>query len=187
MYGFAAALVLGSALCALPTAAPSKLAPEPSAVEAQPAEPEEPGRRVVTLGKVRLSHLQELSVGLGTMVAHLPNSYDCTTVCKYRGFVLEAEPGLGGGRISGGYGVVHGETGRSEHFLSRVYLAYGARGAVLRTWGETDLVPREQTLVGVEGDFTIIGIQFSLGLFQSLDPAEGADPWHVDGGIGWSF
>jgi hypothetical protein len=144
-------------------------------------------RRVVGLTRFRLSHPQRASAAIGAMMVRQPARYDCSTVCEYRGVFVQAEPGISGGELSAGYAVLMGEKGRNEHFLSRVYLGYGIKGALLRTWNDADLTPSDQTLVGVEGDFTIIHVNFSLGLFRPVDTGEAEDPWVVTGGVGWGF
>ena len=57
-------------------------------------------RRIVGLTRVRLSYPQQVSGALGAMVVRQPASYDCTTVCDYRGWLFQVEPGLHGGQIS---------------------------------------------------------------------------------------
>ena len=121
------------------------------------------------------------------MVVRQPASYDCTTVCQFRGWLFQAEPGLAGGQLSAGYAVVTGEKGRNKHFLSNVYVGYGVKGALLRTWGEANLDPPDQTLLGVEGDFTVIRVNFSLGVFRHVGSGEPDDRWLIAGGIGWGF
>jgi hypothetical protein len=143
--------------------------------------------RVVGIGRARVSFPQQFSVAAGAIVASQPRSWDCTTVCEFRGFVFEAEPGLSGGQLSAGYAVIMGETGSAGNFLTDVYLAYGVRGALLRTWGDADLRPEDQTLAGVEGEFTVIRISFSLGLFRSVGSSTPEDDWILTGGAGWGF
>jgi hypothetical protein len=142
--------------------------------------------RRYTLLRTRVSHPQRLSVGSGLLWTRQPVTYDCTTVCEMRGLALEVEPGVNGVQISAGFAVAAAETRGHERFLARVYRAYGVRGAVLRTWGDADLDPAEQTLAGVEGQFTVIGVSFSLGLFKRLG-SSAPEPWSVTGGLGWGF
>jgi hypothetical protein len=144
-------------------------------------------RRVVGLTRFRVSFPQRVSGAVGAMVVRQPARYDCSTVCEYKGLFVQAEPGLSGGELSAGYAVLMGEKGRNEHFLSKVYLGYGIKGALLRTWNDADLTPSDQTLLGIEGDFTIIHVNFSLGLFRHVGSGEADDPWVVTGGIGWGF
>ena len=92
---------------------------------------------------------------------------------------------FGGSRRTGN--VIMGETGRTRSFLSDIYLAYGIKGALLRTWGGADLRPADQTFVGVEGDFTVIRVNFSLGVFRHVGSGNPDDDWIVTGGIGWGF
>ena len=78
-------------------------------------------RRVVGVGRLRISHPQRLSGALGAMFVRQPADYDCTSVCEYRGLLLQAEPGLDGGQISAGYAVLWGEKDRRKHLLSSVF------------------------------------------------------------------
>jgi hypothetical protein len=143
--------------------------------------------RVVGLSRIRLSFPQRLSGAVGGMIVRQPANYDCSTVCEFKGPFFEVEPGFSGGQLSVGYASLMGEKGGNEHFLSSVYLGYGVRGALLRTWNDADLTPSDQTLLGVEGDFTIIRINFSLGVFRHVGSGDPDDPWVVAGGVGWGF
>jgi hypothetical protein len=143
--------------------------------------------RVVGLGRARISHPQLLSGALGAIVSRQPEGYDCRTVCEFRGFLMQAEPGLGGGQLSAGYAIVNGIMGPDAHFLSHVYVGYGIKGALLRSWGNSSLDPEDQTLLGVEGELTFIGFNFSLGLFRHAGSGDPDDPWVVTGGMGWGF
>jgi len=143
--------------------------------------------RVLMLARARASFPQQVSASFGALVAKQPASYDCTTVCSFRGFLFQVEPGLSGGQLSAGYAVVFGETGRTRRFLGDVYLAYGVKAALLKSWGDADLTPEDQSLAGVEGDFTVIGVNFSLGVFRHVGSGRPEDDWIVTGGVGWGF
>jgi hypothetical protein len=143
--------------------------------------------RVVGLGRLRVRHPQRLSVGAGAMLARQPRSYDCTTVCEFQGLYLLAEPGYSGGRLSVGFGRLKAEKRRNERFLSRVYLGWGVKAALLRTWNGADLNPPDQTLLGVEADLAVIGLGFELGVFRRVGGGDAGDPWVISGGFGWGF
>lgn len=143
--------------------------------------------RVVGIGRVRVSHPQKLSGAFGALVVRQPQDYDCTTICDFRGLLLQAEPGLAGGQISAGYAVVVGEKRHSDFFITEVFMGYGVKAALLRTWGDSPLTPPEQTLLGVEGDFTIIQLNFSLGLFRHFAGGDPDQRWQLAGGVGWGF
>jgi len=152
------------------------------------AEQQDRELRVVGLGRVRVSFPQRISGALGAMVVRQPVDYDCRTVCEFRGLYVQAEPGYSGAQISAGYAVVMGETDRSSRFLSRPYLGWGVKGALLRTWDSANLTPSAQTFVGAEGELSIIRINFSLGAFRSVDSGpEPENDWIVAGGMGWGF
>jgi hypothetical protein len=68
-----------------------------------------------------------------------------------------------------------------------VYVGYGIRMALLRTWGSSELDPHGTTFWGVEGAFTISQFSMTFGAFRPTEP--GADPrsWRLFGGAGWGF
>jgi hypothetical protein len=143
--------------------------------------------RVVGVSRVRLSFPQRISAGVGAMFSRQPTIYDCRTVCEFRGLFVQAEPGYSGGQLSIGYADIMGEKGDNEHFLTRVYLAWGVKAALLKSWNGADLTPSDQTLLGVEGDFTVIRINFSLGVFKHVGSGDPDEPWLLTGGVGWGF
>jgi hypothetical protein len=144
-------------------------------------------RRVVGLGRFRLSFPQRASGAVGVMIVRQPANYDCSAVCEFKGPFFQAEPGLSGGQLAAGYATLMGEKGRNEHFLSRVYTGYGVKGVLMRTWHDASLRPPDQTLLGVEGDFTIVHINFSLAVLRHVGSGDPRDPWVVGGGVGWGF
>jgi hypothetical protein len=142
----------------------------------------------IGLARARVSNPQRLSGGIGALLAHQPADWECKTLCDWRGPFVAVEPGLAGAQLGAGYAVVLGEKRNRDFFLSEVYLAYGVRAALLRTWGNASLDPSAQTFVGVEGDFTVIQVNFSLGLFRPIRTDSNADAdWLVSAGIGWGF
>ena len=143
--------------------------------------------RVATLARIRISHPQRLSGAIGAIWARQPTSFDCTTTCEYRGFTLHAEPGLNGAQISAGYAKLIGEQQGHSRFVRDILLGFGIRGTLLRTWGDADLDPSSQTLVGAEADLSIVRVNFSLGLLRRVSGPDDADRWHLAGGIGWGF
>jgi hypothetical protein len=159
----------------------------PADLEAQILEEQESAeRRWVGLLRARVTYPQRLSGGIGTLAARLPADYDCRTVCDYSGLMLQIEPGLTGGQLSAGWARVLGEKKNNKFFLHDVYVGFGAKAVLMRTWGDSPLRPQNQTLAGVEGEFTIARVNFSLGLLHSLaDRPE--DRWVITGGIGWGF
>jgi hypothetical protein len=180
-----AVCLAGSAAAASPADDPG---PAPEDIETHILqEQQELERRWIGLAKVRLSVPQRVSGSVGLIGSRQPAGFDCSTVCKHRGPLLQIEPGVAGGQLSAGYAVVMGELGDNDRFLSKVCVAWGLKAALMRTWGDASLSPSEQTLLGVEGDFTVIGINFSLGLFRSIEPSDIDDPWLVGGGLGWGF
>ncbi len=143
--------------------------------------------RIVGFRRVRLSLPQRLSVGVGALFSRQPTRYHCTSVCEFRGWLVQAEPGISGGQISAGWAAINAEKGSNDFFLSKVFLSWGFRGTVLRTWGNADLNPPDQTLIGAEADFTVIRVNFSLGVFRHVGGGDPNREWIVGGGVGWEF
>jgi len=143
--------------------------------------------RVVGVSRARLSFPQRVSAGVGAIFSRQPAIYDCSTICEFRGLFVQAEPGYSGGQLSVGYADIVGEKGDREHFLSKVYLAWGIKAALLKTWNGADLTPSDQTLMGVESDFTVIRVNFSLGVFRHVGSGDPNEPWVLTGGVGWGF
>ena len=143
-------------------------------------------RRVVGLLRFRASYPQKISAGLGWMLTRLPASYDCRTVCDLQGPAFQIEPGLAGIQLSAGYAHLIGEKKRSRHFLKAVYVGYGGKAVLLRTYGDSPLEPSGQILIGAEGDFTVASLNLSLGVLRSLSDERERD-WIATFGLGWGF
>lgn len=143
-------------------------------------------RRWYGLSRIRISYPQTFSAGLGAIFVEQPKDQDCATVCMMRGWHVEVEPGIHGLQAGLGYGKLVGETGRSHRLMQAVYYAWGVRGVALRTWGDSPLEPEKQTLAGVEGNFSVVRLNFSLALMRRLSSGP-SDEWVVTGGVGWGF
>jgi len=143
--------------------------------------------RTVGLARVRLTYPQEISGALGAMIVRQPRDYDCTTVCDFQGPMAQIEPGLAGAQLSLGYGKLVGEKGRNSFFLSDVYVGYGFKAALLRTWSNSEVNPPNQTFVGAEAELTFTSVNFSVGWFQHIDGQVGEDTNLISAGIGWGF
>jgi hypothetical protein len=126
------------------------------------------------------------SVDFGVIAARLPADYECKTPCLFRGLTFQLSAGLGGGELALGYGSLVGETGRGEWLLRRVFVGYGVRAAVVRTWGMSTLDPTGATFLGVEGAMTIAQFGLRLGVFRQVEGVSNQD-WRVFGGAGWGF
>lgn len=141
---------------------------------------------VTPVGRLRITHPQQVSAAIGALVSAQPAGFDCVATCEYRGWLLQAEPGLAGGQLSAGWAKLVGGKAHRERFLSQVYVGYGFKAALLRTWGDANLSPPDQTFLGVESAVTIININFSLAGFRHVGSGAG-DDWRIAGGIGWGF
>jgi hypothetical protein len=66
-------------------------------------------------------------------------------------------------------------------------VGYAFKGALLRTWGDSDVEPPNSTWLGAETEFTIVKVNFSLGAFRRVSGEAMGDSWLLTGGIGWGF
>jgi len=186
------------AVCATPkvpaaAASDATIAPEPSpAVDGSEmkerviAEERDRRRRALGLLGFQLTYPQVVAASLGVMATSQPSTYDCRTVCDFWGPFAQLEPGLGGGKLSVGWGRAIASTGRGEKFLTNAYLALAGKATVLRTWGDIYSVESGCTFAGAELDFSVARVNFGLGLLYRI--SDGTDsPWLVTGGIGWGF
>ncbi len=158
--------VVLTALPALLLAATAVLGQEAQETPSDPEPSSWKGKRVVTtLADVSAGTPQKLSAGLGLYVGKSTSPYGGT------GFVLSAEPGLGGGKLSAGYGAVS------------VYGHALVRATVLRTWGHPWHADPGKTYVGLEGQtlvFPIFNSMVRAGIFRN------GDDWLVSWSLGWS-
>jgi hypothetical protein len=120
------------------------------------------------------------------MRTRIPANHDCLTVCGLKGPIFQVEPGLSGAQLSAGYARLIGEKRTSRHFLKAVYVGFGVKAVLLRTYGDSPLTPTDQTLAGVEGDFTVASANFSLGVMRSFSQERERD-WTMTFGLGWGF
>jgi hypothetical protein len=127
------------------------------------------------------------SVDFGMIATRMPASFECRTPCRYHGVTVQGTAGLGGGELALGYGSLVGETGSGSWLLRRVFVGYGVRAAVVRTWGMSTLDPGGATFAGVEGAMTVAQFGVKLGIFRRVEPAPGQGDWRVFGGAGWGF
>ena len=66
-------------------------------------------------------------------------------------------------KLGSGYALLVGERKRNQRFLSDIYVGWGVRGALLRTWGDSTLDPSGQTFVGAEADLTVASANIGVG------------------------
>jgi len=127
------------------------------------------------------------SLDFGVIATRMPANFECQTACLFHGVTIQGAAGLGGGEFAVGYGSLIGETGRGRWLLRHVFVGYGVRAAVVRTWGISTLDPDGATFVGVEGAMTVAQFGMRLGLFRRVEPVGGQEDWRVFGGAGWGF
>ena len=116
-----------------------------------------------------------------------PEQMTCDTVCKLRGWHLQAEAGSGGGQLAFGWATMVGQHGRRFDVLSRPYMAFAVRGTLLRTWGTSTLQPKERTFAGLEGAWSVARVSLALSVMRDLDSDRVGSRWLVGGGLGWGF
>jgi len=143
-------------------------------------------RRWYVLTRLRWGYPLRLSAGFGAMLVEQPVETDCATGCMARGWHFEVEPGQYGIQGSVGWGKLVGETGRTKRWLHTVNWGWAVRGAVLRTWRYGPMGPIPQTLVGVEGNLSIVRLNLSAGIMRSLS-SQTSDDWVITGALGWGF
>ena len=127
------------------------------------------------------------SLGFGVVATRMPGNFECKTSCLFHGVTFQGAAGLGGGELALGYGSLIGETGSGAWLLRRVFVGYGVRAAVLRTWGLSTLESSGETFLGVEGAMTIAQFGMRLGVFHRVETVPGRSDWRVFGGAGWGF
>lgn len=144
-------------------------------------------RQLFGLARARLSYPMLASVGLGMLIGERSKAYDCTIQCEVDGWLASVEAGAGGVVWSLGPAYLIGELGDNKYFLSRRYMGYSVRGSVMRTWGETAYRPDREWHAGIEGQFTVVSLNLSLGVYRRIGHHGAGEPWLVSGGIGWGF
>jgi hypothetical protein len=183
------------AVCGGPTDA--HVDPPPSTPAAEPRSPEElidriiaeeqnAEPRLVPIAAFRLSYPQIASLSYGVLLSRQPASYTCRTPCDYWGGFAQVEPGLGGGKLSLGWGRVIGERRSGRPFLSSVYLALAGKLSLFQSWGGSSPLPSGQTYLGPELEVSIAKVNMGIGLLARAGGDEGRD-WVVTGHLGWGF
>jgi hypothetical protein len=139
------------------------------------------------LARARLSYPLVASVGLGMLIGKRSQAYDCTIQCEVDGWLASVEAGAGGVVFNLGPAYLIGELGDNKYFLSRRYMGYAVRGSVMRTWGETSYRPDREWHAGIEGEFTVVSLNLTLGVYRRIGHHGAGEPWLVSGGVGWGF
>jgi hypothetical protein len=149
---------------------------------------EEQDRRGMALGLLgfQLTYPQVVAASIGVMATSQPSTFECSTACDFWGPFAQLEPGLGGGKLSIGWGRAIGTTGKDGRFLTNVSLALAGKATVLRTWGDFGAVASGRTFAGAELDFSVARVNFGLGVLYRVSSGDDS-PWLVTGGIGWGF
>jgi hypothetical protein len=150
---------------------------------------EELGEASRTAGVIGASWVYptEATLDFGVIATRMPASYECKTSCLFRGVTVQVAAGLGGSEFALGYGSLIGESGSGVWLLRRVFVGYGVRAAVVRTWGLSTLDPSGATFLGVEGAMTVAQFGLKLGVFHRVEPVSGQGDWRIFGGAGWGF
>lgn len=109
-------------------------------------------------------------------------------VAVVRGWHIEVEPGQYGIQGSLGWGKMIGSTGGTQRWMHTVYWGWAVRGIVVRQWG-SDYAPLgfgPQTVLGLEGNLSIVRLNFTAGVLRSLSSVSNEE-WLVTGSLGWGF
>jgi hypothetical protein len=150
------------------------------------AEEDERRRRPLGLIGLQVTYPQVLAVSIGVMATSQPTTFDCRTICDFWGPFAQLEPGLGGGKLSLGWGRAMGSTGPDDTFLSPVYLALAGKVTFYRTWNDVGSVTSGRTYAGAELEFSVARVNFGLGALYQINHTDGGR-WLITGGIGWGF
>ena len=187
------ALVVVAAACAR-AEAPSDASADPDAdaarleaIDRELRRETEREHQLFGLARARVSYPLIASVGLGMLIGERSKAYDCTIQCEVDGWLASVEAGAGGVVWGLGPAYLIGELGDNKYFLSRRYMGYSVRGSVMRTWGDTAYRPDREWHAGVEGQFTVVSLNLSLGVYRRIGHHGAGEPWLVSGGIGWGF
>jgi hypothetical protein len=125
---------------------------------------------------VRLSTPQIVSASAGVLIGQLdPPQPPPPGTHLPSGFLLQLEPGLGGGKLSAGYGI---------GLLP--YAAAGLKLSALRTWGHPLFAKPNQTYLGIEAEATFF-VKLSLGVMRRVRGDNSTARVIVTGGIGLGF
>lgn len=144
-------------------------------------------RRLFVPWSVGYFYPRSYSAAVGLLDTSVPRTSDCRSLCDLRGPTAQLALGWTGAQLSAGWGRVFAETGPRRRLITDAYMAYGVRVAILRTWGDSPLTPNAQTLVGLEGAFSIAHVSFTLGALHRVAGADGEAHWIVSGGLGYGF
>jgi hypothetical protein len=150
------------------------------------AEDESRRARWAGVGRLRAGYPLTVSGSIGAIRTRLPESWECLSTCPFQGWVIQVEPGLHGVQLGAGYATLMAEKRHNKRFLADVYVGYGVKGIVVRTWGDSPLGPDDQTLAGAEFSFTVTRVNFSLGTLRRISGRSDRD-WAVTYGMGWGF
>ena len=160
--------------------------PDSTGVEAELEREKEREIEVLGVARTRLVYPLIASAGFGVLVASRSREIDCVTQCELTGWLASGEAGVGGAQLNLGPAFLIAELGDNRFLTSRRYMGYALRGSVMRTWGGYTGRPEREWLGGVEGEFTIVSLNLTLGVYRRIGGPDG-DPWLVSGGIGWGF
>jgi hypothetical protein len=125
---------------------------------------------------IRYTHPQK-----GALSLTLARAKDTDTFYT-AGWFAQAEPGLGGGKLSLGYGAIDPSGTPWKPFS----FGLGLKASVLRTWGEPRGTLPGQTLVGPEADLTIAYVKLSAGYLWRAGGTRGSRgvfTWGVGAGF----
>lgn len=139
------------------------------------------------VARARISYPLVASTGAGVLLGERSREIDCAMQCELSGWLASVDAGVGGAQFNLGPAYLIGELGDNKFFLTRRYMGYAVRASVLRTWGDTWRRPDREWHVGLEGEFTVVSLNLTLGFYRRIGDENARRPWLVSGGIGWGF
>jgi hypothetical protein len=139
------------------------------------------------VARARISYPLVASTGVGVLLGERSREIDCAMQCELNGWLASVDVGVGGAQFNLGPAYLIGELGDNKFFLTRRYMGYAVRASVLRTWGDTWRRPDREWHIGLEGEFTVVSLNLTLGFYRRIGDENARRPWLVSGGIGWGF
>lgn len=133
---------------------------------------------------LRVSNPLVVSVSFGWVFgAVTPDFFGAVTpdfVATREGVLIEAEAGLGGGKVAAGYI-------RESFAIIVPIVGYDVKAALMQTWGYSWTVDPNQTYAGVEADFYSLFGKLTIGVYKRIAGQAQADDWVLSTGVGIGF
>jgi len=154
----------------------------------EPVVKEHGNRQFVMAYNIRFDSVQKGAVGLSGWYGHIFEGIPYGS----NGFIIQVEPGLGGGKINLGYGmIVFMNDMRDSNFIIDISdnPAFGIAGyaSVLRTWGDPWGAEPDQTYLGVELEGVMFMFHGIVGAYRHIGGSDNKNDWLFSVGTGVGF